>query len=297
MQSTFIRRHLVLSGLALLLLACGGPESPQEVTQAFWDSVIDAQPKEAVRYSTLTDGQYYDGFGREWGGYQATWGRVVIDGDEAQIDSQFAAPPNSGLQDRAFVTHLVRREGAWKVDYTRTARNLSGGPFGELMGRLDQLGAQLSQSLQASGKSVESEIQRLARELSAHSNALGERASDEFAAYADRLQQSLRAMVESIERSLKEDDRQLPDRDRQVLTQVAADLESEQGQLEEPTVIAVVRSSERVSAAQERLAAIRSETISDYQQQWEKQAKQYAEQVRTFLERLSASVPEGGKQI
>ena len=54
--------------LALVLSACGKPETPQEVSQVFWQSVIDNDIAAVVKHSTLGSEKGYDAFSRDWTG-------------------------------------------------------------------------------------------------------------------------------------------------------------------------------------------------------------------------------------
>jgi hypothetical protein len=147
-------RVVVLICMALLLSACFGKKTPQEVTEAFWEAVIDNDAKSAVKYSTLTDVQEYDGFSRDWSGLRPVLGKIVIDGEEASIVTELTGSDEAGDVPVKLVTHLVRQDDKWKVDYVRTREELSGGVLGNLLGGLNRLGKQITGKLSAASKDL-----------------------------------------------------------------------------------------------------------------------------------------------
>ncbi|MEJ2143415.1 MAG: hypothetical protein P8Y24_13905, partial [Gammaproteobacteria bacterium] len=118
---------LALIGLLMTLSACFGPTTPQDVSRTFWEAVISDNAKDAVKYSTLTEIKYYDHFAISWKGFQPSFGKVIIDKQDASIVTEMANPANSGLEPRHFTTYLVMREGKWVVDYDRTNTAIHGG--------------------------------------------------------------------------------------------------------------------------------------------------------------------------
>lgn len=64
---------------AVLMLSACSEKTPQETAELFWEAVISNDAADALKYSTLTDPREYDGFTRNWTGYQASWGKIVIE--------------------------------------------------------------------------------------------------------------------------------------------------------------------------------------------------------------------------
>src|SRR5690554_4635113 len=116
-----------LLALSVLFAGCTGPESPQEVSEAFWQAVLKADANDASEYSTLVDEAAFDSFERNWDNVQVEWGRVVIDDHLATV-----ATTLSGVQGREealeTVTYLVQKNGDWLVDYYRTGDALKTDP-------------------------------------------------------------------------------------------------------------------------------------------------------------------------
>jgi len=270
------------------------PQTPQEVTKAFWAAVLDKDVDGAVRYSTLTESKYYDGFSKDWDGYRPSFGKVTIEKDEASIVSRFASPANSGQDDRSFVTYLVHRDGDWKVDYDRTKQSIQGGALGNLMSTITQFGDGVSKQLEASADSVKREMDRMSEELERLSDSSSKQASKAVEKYAEELRKSIEELKDSINRALKSESDKLSDQDKRSLQSISDDLEKDRNNLSEPTARQVSDTSRDVGEAQQRLEAIDNDSLDKYRQEWRKLSAQLEADMRKMLNELaSASNGEG----
>lgn len=288
MKNSMIRL-LVLTGMAVMLSACFGPKTPQEVTQAFWGAVINNDIKDAVEYSTLADPRNYDGFSRDWSGFQPSWGKVIIEGNEASVVSEFASPANSGMDDRNFITYLVRRNDKWEVDYDRTSVEVHGGALVNLFGKLSQLGDDFSKQLQASANDFNAEMERMSRELEEISKEFGQQASESLERHAEELRESLKELEESINRALKDNNNDLSAQDRRLLIEASAEIDESRDSLNEPTPESIAKSSKSIGDAQRKLGATESDVLNKYKQQWQELSQQFEETLQKALDDFSAS--------
>jgi len=292
----FMLRLIVLLGSLSLLPACLGPKTPQEVTKAFWVAVIENNAKDAVSYSTLTDTQYYDGFSTEWRGYQPSLGKVVIEGEMASVVTTLESPPNSGADNRKFVTYLVQRNDAWLVDYNRTSDSVHGGALGALFGTLSRMGNDLSAQMQSSADDFKADMERMSKELEEMSSSLSQQASESIERYAQELRESIRAMIDSINRALEEND-DLSPKDRRTLKEVAADLDNYNEDLADPTAASVAEGSKNLGRAQQRLQSIDGASTDAYKQEWNDLAEGFDEALRKLLKELSVSSESKGERL
>ena len=128
----FFIRFVFLFSLPVMLSGCFGPSTPAEVGQAFWEAVLADDKSNVVEYSTLTNEKYYDHFSKDWVDYQLSLGKLVIDKQQASIETKLDSPTNSGKENRRFTTYLVLQDNIWKVDYERTGHSIRGGVLGGL---------------------------------------------------------------------------------------------------------------------------------------------------------------------
>ncbi|MBB5213001.1 hypothetical protein [Microbulbifer hydrolyticus] len=198
-------RHLTATAFAtfaFLLSACSGPETPQQVTVAFWDAAIRDDMSGAVRYSTLDSVERYDAFSVEWDSYQPKWGKVVIDGDEASVAVELSSPERGRI--RSFTTYLVQRDGEWLVDYERTAMSINGGVFGDLLSKFDLFRKDLSKQFERSADEAGIQMDQMLEELESSGKEMSEQASEALEVYSEELQRTLEALDESLQRTLEE---------------------------------------------------------------------------------------------
>jgi hypothetical protein len=177
MKKHFLFLFYLLSSV-LLLSACSAQKTPQEVAQVFWESVINNDTEEVIKYSTLTDATKYDSFSKNWSGFHPSWGRVVIEGDQASIVSEFSKPNNPNSNSRKFVTYLVRQNEEWKIDYARTQEEVRGNVLTNLLGHLDQLGSNIAAQLSSSAKHLDADLKHLSEQLEKLSDSLSQQATE-----------------------------------------------------------------------------------------------------------------------
>ncbi len=252
----------------LLLTGCFGPETPQEVTKAFWNSVINNNHKGVIRYSTLGNDQSYDGFTQDWSGFQPSWGRIVIDGNEATIVADFLKENGSDKNSRRVITYLIKEQHDWKVDYVRTNRHLTGGSFANLLELFDQIGEDVSNHFKSSTDTLSEDIERLSEQFMQLSNEIGEQTSRHLENYAEQLRQKLKELSDSVQRALKEQDQQLSPKDRWTMNAVIANLNNSCDQLADPGFDAIANSSQTVALASRQLASVDNGVLKNYKTKW-----------------------------
>lgn len=281
---------IVLLCAGLLLAGCLGPKTPQEVAKAFWQAVIEQDNDEVAEYSTLDDPKTFNGFGMQWQGVKPVWGKVVIDGDQAAIETRFSGLPANDTSTRQCVTYLVRKDGVWKVDYARTGNDLQGGAIGALFGSLNQLGNTISKTLDASEKALNVEMQQLGRKLQAMSDQFSQQAGAIIEKHVKELQDIMQQLQDSINRALQDKKNHLSDQDRQTMTQVSGHLNNSSAALANPTTKSVSYCNDAMGTAQQQLDSIDGGLSDDYKQQWLALEKQFQSVMQQMLDELANSV-------
>ncbi|MGO1233863.1 MAG: hypothetical protein ACTMHG_09090, partial [Marinobacter sp.] len=264
-----MRKEYLLAALisSSLLTACGGSQSPQEVSRAFWQAVVEQEAGEANEYSTLIEDAGFDGYQRDWQGVDVEWGRVVIDGNQATVDTTFR-----GLSDRQnpleTTTYLVQKDEQWLVDYYRTGEALNDGPlWGDVVSQLEALGKDLQSQLTRHSNDLAREFEALREELSQQASEAGE----SFSGMVDDYGQMLRQHIEQLSDSLREALKNNPEasvEDRQLLNEAVIRLEEQSEELEQPDVQSVTESTRVALATQLQLGEL-GEEFSGYKAQWQ----------------------------
>jgi len=262
------KRIILILGIASLsiLIACSAPSSPQEVTQAFWDSVVKGDVDDVVKYSTLTDTKQYDNFSKSWEAYSPSVGRITIDSDRASIETKLSAKGNSGEETRAFTTHLVKRDKRWLVEYSDTRDDVQGGPLGGLLGKLDRAGKSLTQQIGEAANDLDIELKRLGEKIEKRADSLDKETRQNIDAISEKMRRHIDELQQSIQRALK--DNKWSDKDRQVLHEVSDDLNTEQERLSGDDLDSIATSSKNIGKSQRRLNDINAENADGYKKDW-----------------------------
>ena len=197
--------------VGFLLSSCQSLETPQQVTQYFWQAVIEDKPDKVVQYSTLVDVKDYDRFSMNWSGFQPSLGKIIIENNNANVITQFAPPTGTDLQARKLTTYLVMQNEVWKVDYEKTQDGMKPKKAGSLFGRLNEIGKKLQKQLEGSADELSSEMEQLGKKLKELSDQVERDAAEGVEKFADELERSIKELEESIDRSLKDKRRQEPE--------------------------------------------------------------------------------------
>lgn len=282
-------QHLISLFLTTLVLTgCLGPESPQEVTQKFWESVISHDVDDAIEYSTLVDAKSYDAFNKKWDGYQSVTGQIVINGNQAEVETELSQINETGKNQQKLNTFLVKQDGQWKVDYVRTAESINGGgTLSHFLGQLNGLGKKLSDTIKVSSDKFRVEMQRFEDELKTLAKSSSDEANKIIEQYGTELKDSIEELAESIDRALKEHDENLSEDEKQTLIKVSADLEKNQQTLSEPTISNISESSRHLNQLQQQLNDISNEKITGYKKQWHNWQYSFESDMQSLLNTLS----------
>jgi flagellar hook-basal body complex protein FliE len=274
----------LFSVIALALVAgCSKPETPQEVAAAFWQAVADDDAGDVVTFSTLSDPAGFDGYGRNWANAVPSFGRVVIDGDQATIVTRLPADTGPEGERLELTTFLVRTQNHWLVDYQRTGDViLNPSPFDGLMGELGRLKNRLSESWALSSDNLEASMNELARDFEAYSDAMSQQAEDAVEAFGETLQKAMEDLRKSLDDALNNSANPTPG-DRAILEQAAQELGDKADALSKPTMRTLGDASRTLAETGERLTHLSRETLQEYQGVWEKKLSDIRDDTEAFF--------------
>ena len=268
----------------LMATGCSRPESPQEVSEAFWQAVLEEDAEAAADYSTLVDEAAFDGFEQQWQNVSIEWGRVVIDDNLARVTTTL-----SGLEGQneatESLTYLVRKGDDWLVDYYRTGDALKQGPvWGSLVGQLEKLGEDLKSRWANQSDEMAVELERLGRELQQQAQSMNEDMSALAEEYGDQLSQHLEKLSESLREALESTPSATP-QDRRTLNETVIRLEDQREQLSEASLKTLAESTATAAEAQLQLGEL-SEEFAAYKAEWRQRVVDMQAEMAEFLENL-----------
>jgi len=91
---------------------------------------------------------------------------------------------------------------------------------GNLFGKLNEIGKILQKQLENSADEVTTEMEQLGEKLQELTDQLESDAAEGVEKFADELEKSIKELEESIDRSLRDDRRQLPEQNGENLQEV-----------------------------------------------------------------------------
>ena len=261
---------LVAIVFALLLSACGKPETPQEVSQAFWQSVIDGDVAGVVNYSTLGSEKGYDAFSRDWTGMIPSWGKVIIEEHEARVHTHISTPDAAQSEMLYFVTYLVKQNDVWKIDYDKTEKVvLASSAVSDFVNRITTIGNEITQQFEEASKTVTSELESLNEQLLQITESLGNQANRAVEEYSEIMRGHLAALAASIEKAMQEQEKEIDPADRQLMEDTVKELNQSSKKLAQPDMNSIAETGEVIIITRNNLDKIDNGTFKDYQAQWQ----------------------------
>jgi hypothetical protein len=256
--------------LALILSACNKPETPQEVSLAFWQSVINNDVAGVVKYSTLGSEQGYDAFAREWKGMIPSWGKVIIEEREARVHTHISTPDAARSEMLYFVTYLVKQGNEWKVDYNQTEKVVgTSSAVTDFVNRITTIGDEISHQFEEAGKTVSSELEALNIQLIELTDSLGNQASLVVEEYSEIMRRHLDALAGSIENAIQEQEKDIDPADRETMENTVKELNKSSKKLAQPDMNSIAETGEVIIITRKNLDTINADTFQDYQAQWQ----------------------------
>jgi hypothetical protein len=199
---------VTLAALAAVFAGCTRPESPQQVAAEFWQAVSEGDAGAATDLSTLTDAGSFDGFGLDWAGTLPDFGRVVIDADQATIVTRVTTENGAPVERRELLTHLVRINDQWLVDYQSTREAVMDRPaLSGLMNDIDRLGQQLDQAVGETSDKLSNQVDQMAEKFRTYSEETGQKAEEaleDFGKSLEDLREKIKETLEEAEKKRQE---------------------------------------------------------------------------------------------
>lgn len=148
-----------------MLIGCQAAKTPEEVTAAFWEALIDDKLEVAKAYVTLASRDLVD---REPHLKNASvkTGQVTIDGPATSVETMITLAINDEAgKTLSFNTVLAKEHDKWLVDYRQTLTNISSLPFSIIIESLQEIGDILHKQLEQQRPLIEKSIDIFGREL------------------------------------------------------------------------------------------------------------------------------------
>jgi hypothetical protein len=278
-------------GLAILLSACSRPQSPLEVSQAFWQAVIEGNVPDVVKYSTLGSEEGYEAFSRDWTGMLPSWGKIIIEEHEARVHTHVSKPDAAQSEMLYFVTYLVRQDDQWKVDYDKTEKVvLASSAVSDFVNKITTIGNEISQQFEEASRMVTAELESLNNQLIQLTENLGDQAASAVEKYSEIMRQHLDALASSIENAIKEQDSSINPADRKMMEETVTELGKSSKKLAQPDMNSITETGEVIIITRKNLETIDAGTFQKYQDQWQQWINEVNVDLLNLFNEMSAEI-------
>jgi len=197
----------VLAGLLVItgLGGCQPPSAPDEVARAFWVAV---QARDAAAVEALSDAPTTGRADTLLPVDGVRLGRTVIDGDRAEVETSIRLGGDDPMT-VPLTTYLIRRDGAWKVDYADTVAAIrESGRLGGVLGQLRDFSRQFSGEVDRSLDELEQALPRIEREV----RGIEELFRSQVPELRERIEEFARALDRALKRPPADRPREPPPR-------------------------------------------------------------------------------------
>jgi hypothetical protein len=150
--------------LLFMLSGCQAVLSPEQVTLAFWEAMVQGNLESARKHATQ-ETQHLVTKQQNLEGASIKTGEVVINGTNATVSTIMTLKMPESNKLLSFNTVLLKENNLWKVDYQKTLNNLSILPFGELFNSLRAIGDAINKELEQQVPLFEKQIKSFSEEL------------------------------------------------------------------------------------------------------------------------------------
>jgi len=283
---------IILSlALALVLSACNKPHTPQEVSQVFWQAVIEGNVADVVNYSTLGSESGYEAFSRDWTGMLPSWGKIIIEEHEARVHTHVSKPDAAQSEMLYFVTYLVRQDDQWKVDYDKTEKVvLASSAVSDFVNQITTIGNEISQQFDEASKMVTAELESLNNQLIQLTENLGDQAASAVEKYSEIMRRHLDALASSIENAIKEQDSSINSADRKMMEETVTELGKSSKKLAQPDMNSITETGEVIIITRKNLETIDAGTFQEYQDQWQQWINEVNVDLVNLFNEISAEI-------
>ncbi len=172
MQRHRLSRLLLLSAVFFMLPGCKGDLNPDQVADIFWSAAVSNNSALMKRMSSRDTYNESADFARLHQVTAFTLGRIVIDGDTAEVETSLTM--DNASSPVSITTYLINEEGKWRVDFDKTASFLSlNEQMTELIDGIEGLAEEFAEEIEGSVEdfkekalpAIKSQVEQVEKEL------------------------------------------------------------------------------------------------------------------------------------
>lgn len=198
-QNIFFIPLLFLCGA---LLSCQSTKTPLQLSEHFWLGIQTSNMALVKKYSLTNsidesvDLELFENIS------DVTFGRIIIDGDLAEIETQVAILLNEKIMDISLNTYLENNNNVWKVNFSKTVFQLTEKQNeGEALANIEQMTEKITEDIK---ESVEEIKEKVVPEIKSKIEHKVEQAEKELLKKLPELKNIFDEFLQELEKSLEE---------------------------------------------------------------------------------------------
>jgi len=156
--------------LCATLMSCQSSNTPLQVSEHFWLGMQTKNVALVKKYSLVNSIEESEDLARFEKIAGATFGKIIIDGNTAEIETKVMMSSNEKNNEISLNTYLENNNEVWKVNYRKTALQLIVNQnMAEAFDDIDKITAEITEQLEESVEKIKEkvlpEIQSRAEEI------------------------------------------------------------------------------------------------------------------------------------
>ncbi len=182
------------------LLSCQSSMTPLQVSEKFWEGIEKKNISLITIYSSSDSGYSADDIKQLPDVTTTTFGRIIIDADIAEIDTQVTITSGGKTIDIPLKTYLIRENDVWRVNYKQSILLLKTNQgMIELLGGVQELTEGLAEDIE---ESVEDFNEKAMPEIESKLKQAEEALRDKIPEFKNMLDELLEGFKRSLEEAI-----------------------------------------------------------------------------------------------
>ena len=182
------------------LLSCQSPMTPLHVAEKFWLGIQHKNIALIKKYSSLDSINDSDDIGQFAGVTDIRFGKIIIDGDFAEIETSVAISSDKKTMDISLKTYLIHDNDAWKVNYGKSLLPLMiNQDMTELFGGIQELTEEFAEEIE---DSIEEFKEKVMPEIKSKLEQAEQELREKLPVLKNMIDEFLQELEKSIEESM-----------------------------------------------------------------------------------------------
>jgi hypothetical protein len=141
------------------LLSCQSAKTPLQVSEHFWLGIQTKNVALVKKYSLVNSIDESKGIAQFENVTAVTFGKIIIDGDLAKVETNVTMSSNEKTFDILLQTYLENNNDLWKVNYRKTVLQLEvNRNMAEVFGDIEEMTAEMTEEIEESVEKIKEKI-------------------------------------------------------------------------------------------------------------------------------------------